>query len=176
MKLHLGCGKRYIDGFYHVDALNYEHVDHVGSVTDLSQFSDQSIDLIYASHLLEHFSRVETANVLSEWFRVLKVGGVLRLAVPDFEKVVQVYLKNGKIDGLLGFLVGGQKDEYDYHKMVFDYGSLSDLLQNVGFKSVSAWDHRQTEHSNVDDYSQAYLPHLDKENGILMSLNVEAYK
>jgi hypothetical protein len=46
----------------------------------------------------------------------------------------------------------------------------------VGFKEVYLWDWRETEHSHIDDFSQAYLPHMDKENGVLMSLNIEAKK
>ena len=46
----------------------------------------------------------------------------------------------------------------------------------VGFQEVRRWDWRTTEHTQVDDYSQAHLPHLDKEHGTLMSLNLEAVK
>ncbi len=63
-----------------------------------------------------------------------------------------------------------------YHKTVYDFESLSTLLQSVGFDSVKKYNWRDTEHSNIDDCSQAYLPHMDKENGTLISLNVEASK
>ena len=43
MKLHLGCGKRFIPGFYHIDALSYPHVDKVGSVDDLQGINSESI-------------------------------------------------------------------------------------------------------------------------------------
>lgn len=176
MKLHLGCGPRYIEGFYHIDALEFPHINYQGSVKDLSQFANDSIELIYAAHLLEHFGRKEFLTVLREWYRVLKPGGILRIAVPDFEKVVKMYSKNYPLENLLGFLVGGQKDKYDYHKMVFDYQSISNHLLGIGFLKVYRWDHRCTEHAQIDDYSQAYIPHLDKKNGELMSLNVEAVK
>jgi hypothetical protein len=41
---------------------------------------------------------------------------------------------------------------------------------------VSKYDWRDTEHSELDDFSQSYLPHMDKDNGKLMSLNIEAVK
>ena len=44
----------------------------------------------------------------------------------------------------------------------------------AGFARVRRWDWRATEHAGIDDYSQAYLPHMDKENGTLVSLNLEA--
>ena len=43
-------------------------------------------------------------------------------------------------------------------------------------KEIKKYNWRKTEHSMFDDHSQAYLPHMDKENGILISLNVECVK
>ena len=47
------------------------------------------------------------------------------------------------------------------------------MLEQVGFTDVKRYDWRATEHAEIDDYSQAYHPHMDKENGVLVSLNVE---
>ncbi len=175
-KLHLGCGKRYIPGFIHVDLLDFEHIDFKRSADDLSIFDDNSIDLIYACHILEHFKRSDTERVLTEWFRVLKPGGVLRVAVPGFEELVAIYSKYHDMKLIVGPLMGGQTHEYNFHYMCFDFQLLSEILTRVGFKSVSRYDWRNTEHANVDDFSQAYIPHMDKENGLPVSLNVEAVK
>jgi predicted SAM-dependent methyltransferase len=177
MKLHLGCGKKYIQGYTHVDLLDYEHIDYKVSADKLSFAIDNSIELIYACHILEHFGRHEYENVLQEWYRVLKPNGILRLAVPDFDAIVNYYSKNDKnINLFLGLLMGGQKDNYDFHKMIFSYDSLSHSLLKIGFKEVNKYDWKETDHSSMDDYSQSYLPHMDKTNGTLMSLNVEALK
>ena len=53
---------------------------------------------------------------------------------------------------------------------------ITELLIDSGFSDIKEWDWRKTEHSDIDDYSQAYLPHMDKENGLLMSMNIEATK
>ena len=178
MKLHLGCGHRYIPGYVHIDLLRAPHVDIVGPVEKLP-FSASSISLIYASHLLEHFGRYEYKQVLAEWFRVLKPGGVLRLAVPDFAACAAIYYESGLVDGLsglVGLLVGGQRDDNDYHKMIFDEAFLRRDLLSTGFNEVRHWDWRATEHARIDDYSQAYIPHMRKQDGRLMSLNLEAVK
>lgn len=63
-----------------------------------------------------------------------------------------------------------------YHKTTYDYTSLKKLLENCDFKDVKYWDWKNVEHGNIDDYSQSYIPHMDKENGKLMSLNIECKK
>ncbi len=177
-KIHLGCGSKYIPGFLHIDGNPHPHVDIQGSVTELPFLADNSVELIYAAHLLEHFGRHEIDGVLAEWFRVLAPGGVLRLAVPDFEAYAKLYVagKLRNFSEILGLIVGGQRDLYDYHKMAFDYQSLDERLKRIGFGETRRWDWRTTEHADLDDYSQAYLPHMDKENGTLVSLNMEAVK
>lgn len=178
-KLHLGCGRKYIPGFFHVDAYGHPNVDVQGPVEKLDFAPDCSIDLIYAAHVLEHFGRHEVDGVLKEWNRVLKPGGVLRLSVPDYVACAKLLIDGrlGRgIDEILGLMVGGQRDAHDYHKMIFDEPSLIARLKAAGFSSTRHWDWRTTEHAGVDDYSQAYLPHMDKEKGTLVSLNVEAIK
>ncbi|HKD15355.1 MAG TPA: methyltransferase domain-containing protein [Candidatus Angelobacter sp.] len=176
MKLHLGCGKKHIPGFVHVDLEDQPHIDFRIPVNQLTFAADNSVELIYASHVLEHFGRHEVDQVLREWFRVLCKGGILRLAVPDFEAVVSRYQETQELGELIGLVCGGQRNEYDYHKMVFDEKLLVGRLRDAGFSSVSRYDWRATEHAWMDDYSQAYLPHMDKEKGRLMSLNLEAVK
>jgi len=170
---------RQIPGFVHIDILDAPHIDRRGPVDRLPDFADDSASLIYASHVLEHFGRYEVENVLKEWHRVLAPGGVLRIAVPDFAAVVEMYEQEGLRDGksgLVGLICGGQRDEFDFHKIIFDQPFLTYLLMKAGFREIHHWDWRNTEHARIDDFSQAFLPHMDKENGRLMSLNLEAVK
>jgi len=154
-RLHLGCGQKFIPGFYHVDIQSYPHVDQLCSVDKLSFVPDDTAEL------------------------VLRPGDVLRLSVPDFSACAAIYYEQGLKDGLsglVGLVSGGQRDETDFHHMIFDAPLLSGLLLQAGYSEVRRWDWRNTEHSDVDDYSQAHLPHMDKENGRLMSLKLEAIK
>ena len=176
MKLHLGCGKRFIPGFIHIDAIDFPHVDHVSTIDNLSFLGDNTIDLIYCCHVLEHFKRREVNKVLFEWRRVLKPNGILRLSVPDFEKLCEVYKSNKKLETVIGALFGRQDYLYNIHYNVFDERTLTKSLEEVGFKNVHRYDWRNTEHASIDDYSQAYFPHMDKEKGILISLNIEGTK
>lgn len=176
LRLHLGCGKRHLPGFVHVDAVEYEHVDYVHVVERLPMFEDNSADLIYVCHVLEHFKRGEVGAVLQEWHRVLRPGGTLRTAVPDWEKLVLVYQQTHSLDLVIGPVFGRQDYLYNVHYNVFDFETLKRELEGVGFADVRRYDWRETEHADVDDYTQAYLPHMDKEHGLLISLNVECVK
>ena len=176
MKLHLGCGSKHIDGFINIDARELESVDVVDDVRVLDKFNKKSVSLIYASHILEHITRLEYTNVLSRWYELLEDGGVLRIAVPDIEKVFEHYSKYKDLRTLRGFLWGGQSYGFNYHYCGWDFKTLEEDLISVGFKDIKLYDWRKTEHSHIDDFSQCYLPHMDKDNGMLMSLNIEAKK
>ena len=173
-KLHLGCGEKILEGFINIDALT-EKADLTCFVEQLP-FSDESVDMIYACHILEHFDRNLVVDVLKEWNRVLVKGGKLRLSVPNFGACVAQYKMTGNIGEVSGLICGGQRNAFDYHKAIFDEPYLRELLTIAGFGHTHAWDWRSVSHSGVDDYSQAYLPHMQKKNGRLMSLNLQGYK
>lgn len=176
MKLHLGCGKRFIPGYVHIDAVDYPHVDHVSTIDNLSFIGDDSVDVIYNCHVLEHFKRRDVVRVLREWCRVLRPGGILRSSVPDFAALVDIYRKYGDIGLVIGPIFGRQDYLYNIHYNVFDFSSLSRDLHDAGFVNVANYDWRDTDHADVDDFSQAYIPHMDNKSGILVSLNVTAQK
>jgi predicted SAM-dependent methyltransferase len=176
MKLHLGCGKRHIPGFIHIDAVDYPHIDHVSTIDNLGFIADQSVDLIYNCHVLEHFKRRDVLRVLCEWHRVLKPGGILRTSVPDFAALAEVYRRYQDLDLVIGPIFGRQDYLYNIHYNVFDFVTLERVLSQAGFMDIARYDWKSTEHAEIDDYSQAYIPHMDKENGILVSLNVTAVK
>ena len=182
MKLHLGCWHRNIPGFINVDLCDFEHIDYKSSIDDLSMFDDSSVELIYSSHSLEYFDREEMDHALKEYHRVLKTGGTLRVAVPDFEALLQVYNENKNLDSILGPLYGRMDIETTlgrktiYHRTTYDFSSLKSVLENASFHSIRRYEWRDTIHKDFDDHSQAYFPHMDKKNGKLLSLNVEGNK
>jgi predicted SAM-dependent methyltransferase len=176
IKLNLGCYNRKMHGFINVDILPEFEPDVIDDVSKLNKFKSNSVDLIYASHLLEHFPRRQTLNVLKRWYDVLKKDGVLRISVPDFEKIVRYYIYTKDLEQVHGLLHAAQANEFDIHYISFDETYLKKCLETVGFKSIKPYDFNKTEHRFMDDHSQAFLPHMDKVNGMQMSLNLEATK
>ena len=179
MKLHLGCGKRnFGNEWTHIDGGDFPHL-HSHDILKLP-IEDEMVSVIYASHVLEYFDRQQARDILYNWKLKLKSGGILRLAVPDFKEMARLYINNDfSLNSFLGPLYGKMlinEREYIYHKTVYDDVSLTNLLLEIGFKTVKRWNWRKVEHGYIDDQSQAYLPKMDKENGILISLNLEAIK
>jgi len=175
-KLNLGCFDRKIPGFINVDIRKDVDPDLIDDVFELNEIKDNSIDLIYACHVLEHADYKEAAKALKRWHSVLKLGGVLRVAVPDMQAHFAHYFYHNDLRALHSTLWGSQKHPYDYHKNGWDFQKLKEDLELTGFLNIRRYDWRETEHFYIDDYSQSYFPHMDKENGKLMSLNVEAVK
>lgn len=176
-KLQIGCGKVYLpreNGWTNLDIFSSVNADVYADMAALP-FDPGTFDLIYASHVLEHSHRSTVLAILSHWRHLLKPGGILRLAVPNFAAIVDRYQQTGDLPELMGLLFGGQNHPKNVHTVAFDDETLTIALQKVGFKSVRRWDWKDTEHQDFDDYSQAYLPHMNK-TGRLMSLNVEAIK
>lgn len=179
LKLHVGCGKRFIPGFVHVDQVAFPHVDHVQDIRRLANFADNSAKLIYACQVIEYFDRDEVIGVLTDWRRVLAPGGNLRLSVPNFAMICRLYQSGVPLDKFLGTLYGrisDGKEGFVYHRTTYDEPSLRELLDKLRFEEISLWDWRLTEHAFVDDFSQAYYPHMDKESGLLFNLNMQATK
>ncbi len=177
-KLHIGCGKAYLpasEGFINHDLFSSVQADVYADMSALP-FAPDTFDLVYASHVLEHCHRHCILATLSHWKAILKPGGTLRLAVPNFEAVCKWYQKTGDLRSLLGLLYGGQNLPKNSHTITFDETTLSRDLLQVGFQDIRWWDWRKTEHASWDDFSQCYLPHMQKDTGMLMSLNLEANK
>jgi len=175
IKLHLGSGGRNIHGFINVDARADTNPDVVCDINEINtKFKDEKVELIYACHVMEHFK--DPDKFLRRCFALLQPGGTLRLSVPDMKAVFKHYHLHGDLNVLKHFIWGGGKYHLDWHYDGWDLSTLTKDLWSIGFRSVRTYKWQDTEHYYVDDYSQAYLPHLDKVNGVLMSLNVEATK
>lgn len=176
-KLHLGCGRIRLPGFCNVDILRTPAADVVSDISTLEVFPDESVGLIYACHVLEHFSHVDAVRVLTRWFTVLKPGGELRISVPDIDRIVKIYVKNWQHfqtpghSPWVGLLYGGQGDPYDFHKTGFNYCWMKHLLEGIGFIDVIEYPHEPHFIPGTVDASLANEPF-----GEFLSLNVLARK
>lgn len=91
-KLNFGCGTRFVDGWCNIDFSSYDERVRQVNLLGGFPFPDATFDLVYSSHVLEHFTPSEGAFLLRESRRVLRPGGVVRIVVPDLERACREYL------------------------------------------------------------------------------------
>ena len=113
--LNLGCGQR-----FHPDWVNLDLRPGGSSVQkwDLRKdlpFADESFDVVYHSHVLEHFSRAEALELLVRCRRVLRPDGVIRVVVPDLERIARAYL-----EALDKSLAGSTESQERYNWIVLE--------------------------------------------------------
>src|ERR1043165_3773913 len=153
VRLDLGADAFSPEGFI---PLGHKH----GSEIFPLGYDDNSVDVIRASHVLEHFPHRQVNDVLKEWVRALKPGGVLRIAVPDFEKIAYGYLEGkGQQIPAEWLVMGAQSQEDDFHRSLFDREHLLRRMSNAGLVLLRPWT------SEIDDCA-AYP----------ISLNIEGTK
>jgi predicted SAM-dependent methyltransferase len=147
IQIDIGGGDVRREGWFTLD-LAYQ-ADLVWDLRKGLPFPDDSIDYIYTSHTLEHFSFKEIIFLLKEFYRVLKPGkGILRIAVPDAQLYINAYYENKELPGqyFIHKPAYNNTTKIDYinyiaymdghHKYLFDEDNLRYLVEHCGFKNV----------------------------------------
>ncbi|MCX7909760.1 MAG: hypothetical protein N2560_09655 [Ignavibacteria bacterium] len=143
MKIHLGCGNKYLDGYLNIDLPQDEHTvmevkaDLYADIRTLD-FPENSIEEIRLHHLFEHFTRAEALKLLVKWRKWLKVGGVLHIQTPDFSRCLIKYLfAPMKFRMQLGrHIFGSQEARWAYHLDFWDKKKFKFILKRLGFDII----------------------------------------
>jgi predicted SAM-dependent methyltransferase len=112
-------------------------------------FPDQSIDFIYAEHVLEHFGYYDVILIVRECYRVLKDGGVFSSVFPDTRIWIDAYQSRENLDlnQYCIYKTGlSYKSKIDYlnyafymggcHRHMFDVESVGAIFTDAGFREV----------------------------------------
>ena len=139
MKLNLGCEIHKFKDFINIDIDKSVNPDLLCDIKKLP-YEDNSVDFIYAGHLLEHLYYDLVPEYLSEWRRVLKIGGKLVIVVPDVGGSMKRYAKGEySIDHLLA-QVFGRYYSWDTveqrHQFIYDIYKLKESVQRVSWSAV----------------------------------------
>jgi predicted SAM-dependent methyltransferase len=170
MKLHIGGEEAHSD-WKILNVQDGPNVDFVGNCTELSQFEDNSLEAIYASHVFEHLDyKIQFPKTLSDCRRILEPSGKLMVSVPNLGVLCQLFAADGISEKqryqLMRMIFGGQMNPYDYHKNGFIEDFLVNYFRSAGY---SSWE-RVKEFSIFDDTSSMRLGEY------LISLNMIAIK
>lgn len=142
VRLNLGAGDSHIEGFTPIDR-------KLGSEVYPLAYKDESVDEIYASHVLEHFPLGQIQDILNDWVRVLKPGGRIRIAVPDFRWCAQRYLESAPVP-IGNIIMGGQVDSEDYHRSLFDEPGLRWQMEKAGLFAIRKWNSNNKDCATLD--------------------------
>jgi SAM-dependent methyltransferase len=159
--LEIGPGNNRIAGFETVDIVPKRNVDFVRDCAKRLPFNNCTFDIVYSSHVLEHMPWYQVEEVLREWVRILKPGGVLEIWVPDGLKICQAFVDAeslGKnyidLDGWYRFnsekdpclWAGGRIFSYgdgtdnskspNWHKSIFSKRFLKLIMERTGLENI----------------------------------------
>lgn len=196
LKLNLGSGPNGIDGWLNYDWGLLPWVNKFGFIdifiglglitadykikwpkfdlVDIRKglpLSNKSVDVIYCSHVLEHFEKLETLGVLKDCRRVLKKNGIMRIVLPDLRLMMDKYksadsfcrdffgFDKDKKYGISGRFIRG-------HQWMYDTDSLKNILSEAGFKNITVCSFRKGLCPDID--------RLDYEGHREISMYIEA--
>ncbi|MES2535060.1 MAG: hypothetical protein V4632_04220 [Pseudomonadota bacterium] len=146
MKLHLGCGQRYLNGYINIDFPLTEHSVQEKTVADLHadilklQYPSGSIEEVRLHHVFEHFTRPVACALVAGWNSWLAPRGTLHIEVPDFYRTALAIispLTSGSRKAVAErHLFGSHEAHWAAHYEGYTVASLSDLMNEFGFKVV----------------------------------------
>ena len=145
-RLNLCSGQRPFSApWINVDAQERWNPDVVADCREMPMFEDASADMIVIHHGLEHFGCGEALGMLKECHRILAVGGVLIVFVPDMRALAQRWLARQISDQIYFTNVYGayMGDETDRHKFGYTFFSLREELRIAGFSRSHSFDWRE---------------------------------
>lgn len=164
VRIHVGANRFEIEGWLNTDIRPTAR--YYLDASALLPMPDASVDRIFGEHFIEHLDLETGRQFVREARRVLRPGGVLRLATPDLEGFVAVYREAGDLQkSLLTHLAnrGGRdfgstaasllnQQFYGWrHRYLYDYETIQALLVETGFGRVIRCELRSSEHADLSD-------------------------
>ena len=175
--INFGCGVSPFEGWINIDGIPNHHADLFLDIRRPLPFRTQSARFIFTEHVIEHLRYDEAGYFLSECYRIMKLGGAIRIITPDLKKFVRAYIENDKqffpiVSPTLSDPVGALNLMFRQggtHHYIYDFDELNRILLQSGFKKVFQ-----------SSFQNSVWPELNRDSGdkqrITESLYVEAVK
>ena len=169
-KLHIGCGPMVLDGWINSDFVPRTREVIFLDITERLPFPDASLDYIYSEHLIEHVSLSAGIGHFKDCLRVLKPGGVIRVATPDLQFLLDYFSGKPLTPVQEGFLAEMMNEFHpelarstvmssspaillnefvrDWgHMFIYDRDTLAEALKLAGFATVQSCEVQRSEHA-----------------------------
>lgn len=174
IKLYIGTGVQGMrpPDYTTVDIDADRNPDIVADARSMPMITSASVEELHASHVLEHFAWPDALEPLAEWWRVLKVGGTLKIAVPDMALLGALLARGENVWTVMNSIYGAHwltPGGPQGHHFGWTYPMLTEVLHVLGFGQFQHWSSELPEAANGWLYSG---------NGekVALSLNVQATK
>lgn len=133
---NFGCGDNRINGAINVDVNPNFKPDAVMNFLEPLPIESDTVDVIYFLHVVEHISKKNHPFIFGEFYRILKQGGVICIAYPEFTRCAMNYINNvkGQRDFWEATIYGRQSTEFDYHVSLMDSTRFGFFLKLSGFE------------------------------------------
>jgi len=191
VKLQLGCGPNVLPGWLNTDkrASAYRAGAEYLDVSRRFWLPDSSVDYVFSEHLFEHLTYPQAGNMLSECYRVLKPGGVIRIATPNLAFLFDLYLhpdsginrqyiewaaNDGGIPATPTYVVNRFHTAWG-HQIVYDYDTLVGVLAQYGFRDIRRCEMSKSIHEALTDV-EAHFRRIPYDFCCLETMIVEATK
>ena len=171
MKLHLGCGRNYLDGWINtdIDSKRYK-LDQRLDITENFPFENNTISYIFSEHVIEHISYKDGKFMLEECYRIMKPNGKIRISTPDLKFLIEFYTKDKSqlqkdyvnlsishsaydIDIYLctdAFIINNFVRAWG-HLFIYDEETLTNLFTEIGFKNINSYKICESEDKNLQN-------------------------
>lgn len=163
--LNVGCGTDYKEGWINIDN-NSDHnieanrLDLNWDLRNSLPFPDDSVDFIFNEHFMEHLTVEEGQAAIKDLMRVLKPGGVMRIAMPDLEEAIEAYQDPHWKENLflekfgLGFVqtkaeLINMKFRWWGHKWLYNWEELERRLKEAGCSKMKRCELRRSKFSEL---------------------------
>jgi predicted SAM-dependent methyltransferase len=171
-RVHYGCGGNILPGWLNVDGVTWSFAGGLRSANSITlvdlagrhPFPDEAFQFAYAEDFIEHLTQADSLTFLTESYRTLRPGGVLRLSFPSLEGVLAKHY----VDNSFATAVAAKQDAFDNwgHEHFYSSRSLELVARHIGFTGFEEVEYGRSEH--------AALTGLETRSGqIGLNLNVE---
>lgn len=167
-KLNIGCYNNPIQGWLNADLFYNKDVVYLDAGKPFS-LKSEIFEYIYSEHVFEHLNYQEASNFLAESYRILRKGGIIRIATPDLDFLIDIYRNRTEMndeyiswsvetyfpdrnqesftgDGAMKVFVINHFFRAWGHQLIHNFDSLSSMLRTAGFTEIKKMKPGESEH------------------------------